>query len=88
MDRKPFHPSRRQFLKISALVAISSMTTPISHALTLTGDRDQDLINPPNRRSISYQGDKIRSLDFDSHYFPLRSYQMETSLLSISPALF
>ena len=85
MIREQFHTSRRQFLQISALFAISTVTAPIAQALIVTPNGEpkpiSHLNNPLNRA-------EIRSLDFDSHLFPLHNYRRLSDPLSISKSLY
>lgn len=85
MDRKQFHSSRRQFLQISSLLTIGTVTAPIAQALLLAGNTKTEHLSHL-KDQLDREG--IRSLDFDSHLFPLRNYRIKPDPISITPSLF
>lgn len=85
MEQKPFHSSRRHFLQISSLLAIGIVTNPIARALTTTDTKEAAYSSRFNNR-VNQEG--IRSLDFDSHLFPLRNYRLKSGPIPMTPSLF
>lgn len=85
MEQKPFHSSRRHFLQISSLLAIGIVTNPIAPALTTTDTQEVAYSSRFNNR---VNQEEIRSLDFDSHLFPLRNYRLKSGPISMTPSLF
>lgn len=85
MEQKPFHSSRRHFLQISSLLAIGIVTNPIARALTTTDTKEVAYSSRFNNR---VNQEEIRSLDFDSHLFPLRNYRLKSGPIPITPSLF
>ncbi|OYQ77584.1 hypothetical protein B9T19_09720 [Ignatzschineria sp. F8392] len=85
MEQKPFHSSRRHFLQISSLLAIGIVTNPIARALTTTDTQEAAYSSRFNNR---VNQDEIRSLDFDSHHFPLRNYRLKSGPIPMTPSLF
>lgn len=85
MEQKPFHSSRRQFLQISSLLAIGIVTTPIAQALIAT---DTEEVTHISRFKTRVNQGESRSLDFDSHRFPLRNYQLKPDPLLRPISLF
>lgn len=85
MEQQPFHSSRRHFLQISSLLAIGIVTNPIARALTTTDTQEAAYSSRFNNR---VNQEEIRSLDFDSHLFPLRNYRLKSGPIPITPSLF
>lgn len=85
MEQQPFHSSRRHFLQISSLLAIGIVTNPIARALTTTDTQEAAYSSRFNNRANQ---EEIRSLDFDSHHFPLRNYRLKSGPISMTPSLF
>lgn len=85
MEQKPFHSSRRHFLQISSLLAIGIVTNPIARALTTTDTKETAYSSRFNNR---VNQEEIRSLDFDSHLFPLRNYRLKSGPIPMTPSLF
>lgn len=85
MEQQPFHSSRRHFLQISSLLAIGIVTNPIAPALTTTDTQEAAYSSRFNNR---VNQEEIRSLDFDSHLFPLRNYRLKSGPIPITPSLF
>lgn len=85
MEQQPFHSSRRQFLQISSLLAIGIVTNPIAQALITTDTKETAYSSRFNNR-VNQEG--IRSLDFDSHLFPLRNYRLKSGPIPMPPSLF
>lgn len=85
MEQQPFHSSRRHFLQISSLLAIGIVTNPIARALTTTDTQEAAYSSRFNNR---VNQEEIRSLDFDSHLFPLRNYRLKSGPIPMTPSLF
>ena len=85
MEQQPFHSSRRHFLQISSLLAIGIVTNPIARALTTTDTKEVAYNFRFNNR---VNQEEIRSLDFDSHLFPLRNYRLKSGPIPMTPSLF
>lgn len=88
MEQKPFHSSRRHFLQISSLLAIGIVTNPIARALTTTDTKEAAYSSRFNNRVNRVNQEGIRSLDFDSHLFPLRNYRLKSGPIPMTPSLF
>ena len=88
MEQQPFHSSRRQFLQISSLLAIGIVTNPIAQALITTDTKETAYSSRFNNRVNRVNQEEIRSLDFDSHLFPLRNYQLKSGPIPMTPSLF